>query len=169
MINRKITAVVAGVAAAFLWVGCKPGESAPPAAAPPPSAAPTNAGLEQAKVAVDQAWAAAQQTGSNVVEEVKRAGAAAADAGAAKAQELGNQANVEGQKLIESAQRYFTEGRWTNALHQLQQASALNLSESQKQSLASLQKQIEDAMAIAGQATTNATKSATDALNRLFK
>jgi hypothetical protein len=169
MINRNITAVVTGVAAAFLWVGCKPGESAPPAAAPPPSAAPTNAGLEQAKVAVDQAWAAAQQTGSNVVEEVKRAGAAAVDAGAAKAQELGNQASGEGQKLIESAQRYFTEGRWTNALHQLQQASALNLSESQKQSLASLQKQIEDAMAIAGQATTNATKSATDALNRLFK
>ena len=169
MIKRKITAAVAGVAAVCLWVGCKPGESTPPAAAPPPSASPTNAGLEQAKVAVDQAWAAAQQTGSNVVEEAKQAGVAAVDAGKAKAQELANQASAEGQKLIESAQRYFTEGKWTNALHQLQQASAMNLSEPQKQSLASLQKQIEDAMAIAGQATTNATKSATDAINRLFK
>lgn len=169
MINRKLTGAVA-VLATMTWLsGCKPEESAPPAAEPRPPAASTNRSLDQAKVAVDDAVAAAKLAGSNVVEDVKRTGAAVVATGAAKAQEMGNQAGVEGQKLIDAAQRYCAEGKWTNALQQLQQASGTNLSEQQQQTVAALKKQIEAALAATSQITTNATQSATDAINRLFK
>jgi len=112
----------------------------------------------QATDAVNKTVETAKEAGAQVVADVKTAGAQTVEKASAKAQEL-----------IDSAKRLFNEGKFADALAQLNQTTNASPSTEQQSVVASLKTQIEKAIAAAAKATTDATKSATNALNNFLQ
>lgn len=149
--------------------GCNKTETEKAADATKEAAAKTEGVVEKATDAVKNTMAAAKDTGAKVVEDVKKAGTEAVATVTEKVKEVAAPASTKAQELIDSAKGLFTEGKFADALTKLKDAGSAAPSTEQQSVIDTLKTQIEKAMAAASQATTEATKSATDAVNNFLK
>ena len=164
MKKQSLITILTVVALSCWLAGCK--EKSDTVSEPVEKAAEESENVVgKATDAVKDTVQAAKETGAKVVEDVKQAGETAVNTVTEKAKEMAAPVNAEGQKLIDSAKSLFSEGKLSDALAKLKDASGLSLSEEQKKTVDTLKAQIEKALAT----TSDATKSASDAVNNLLK
>lgn len=169
MTMKKITLTFTAIAITAVLAGCNKQETDKAAEATKDAAAKTEGVVEKATDAVKNTVDAAKDTGAKVVEDVKKAGTEAVATVTEKVKDIAAPASAKAQELIDSAKGLFTEGKFSDALAKLKDASSASPSTEQQGIIDTLKAQIEKAMAAASKATTDATKSATDAVNNLLK
>ena len=149
-------------------LGCKP-ETTSGAGASETSTGKSESAIEQATEAVKHTVESAKEAGAKAVEQVRETSTQAVHTVTEKARELSAQGSARAQELIDSAKSYFNEGKYTNALARLKETTGETLSSYQKSTVDSLKAQIEKAMNAVSTAATNATHSASEAVNKLLQ
>ena len=169
MKTQKIILSLSALALAAWVSGCKQ-ESKPADKAGAETTTEASKGMtEKATDAVKTATAAVKNTGVKVVEEVKAAGTTAVQAVTDKAREMAAPANAKAQELIDSAKSLIGEGKFSDALTKLNATNGEPMSTNQVSMVDGLKAQIAKATEATGKAVNDATKSATDAVNKLLK
>ncbi len=168
----KSNTVILSISALALavWVaGCKQESKSVEKAAAEATAEASKGVTEKATEAVKNATDAVKETGAKAVADVKAAGATAVAAVTDKAKEMAAPASAKAQELIDSAKSLIGEGKFTDALAKLNATSGETMSPTQTSMVDGLKAQISKAMEGSGKAVNDATKSATDAVNKLLK
>lgn len=165
--NKLILSLTAIALSAWV-VGCK--EEPKATTETNKAATPQTEGVvDQANHAVSNTVQAVKDTGAKVVQDVTTASTQAVAAVTEQAKAAVAPFSAKAQELINSAKSLFTEGKFADALAKLNETSTTSPSAEQQSVIANLKTQIEQAMAAVSQATTNATKAATDAVNSFLK
>lgn len=169
MKNQNIILTLIACSLTTWLVGCSKSESTTTSEATKETAAKTESVVEKASDAVKNTVEAAKETGAKVVEDVKKAGTEAVATVTEKAKEVAAPVSTKAQEFIDSAKGLFTEGKFADALAKLKDASAASPSTEQQSIIDSLKAQIEKAMAATSKTISDATTSATNAINNFLK
>lgn len=168
MKTNKLILSLTAIALSAWVAGCKQ-ETKTATETNPDAPKKTESVVDQANAAVSNTVAAVKDTGTKIVQDATAAGTQAVAAVTEQAKAAIAPFSAKTQELIDSAKSLFTEGKFADALAKLNQTSTTSPSPEQQSIVANLKAQIEQAMAAVSQATTNATKAATDAVNSFLK
>ena len=157
--NLIITCFTLVISAALLGCNQEAGKSSTPASdeSPAGETQPAESLVDKATETVNATVESAKEAGTRVVEEVKTAGSEAVTTITEKASALSEQGTSTVQGYIDAAKNYVAEGKYKDALAQLEQTTGFSLSGEQQQLVDSLKAQIEKAMSSFSTAATNAT------------